>query len=374
MVYFHVRGETKNAERRTAITPADAKLLVDAGHRVTVESWLERCFTDAEYLAVGCELLPAQAWEKGRVARDAVILGLKELPEGTSPLPHKHIMFAHCFKDQDGWEDVMGRFLNGKGQLFDLEFLHDAQGRRKCAFGKSAGFCGMGTGFLAWAQQHASAEPMTKAAFPADIFYPSREAFIDVCKKAIESTGKTPKVMIIGAQGRCGTGAADMARAAGVPDTHLFLWDMAETAKGGPFEEILECDIFVNCIYLNPTSKTPPFLTEALVDKAGRACSVLVDVSCDPNNPKNPVPVYNECTTFQQPVLRVRAPTGAQKPLDVVAIDHLPSLVPSESSAEFSAALVPMLLDFEGDSEKVWRRALGFYHATSARMHSNPKL
>eukprot|EP01063_Lacrimia_lanifica_P002761 TRINITY_DN1148_c0_g2_i2.p3 TRINITY_DN1148_c0_g2~~TRINITY_DN1148_c0_g2_i2.p3 ORF type:complete len:204 (+),score=14.62 TRINITY_DN1148_c0_g2_i2:133-744(+) len=105
-----------------------------------------------------------------------------------------------------------------------------------------------------------------------------------------------------------------------------------------------------------------------------RRCSVVVDVSCDPNNPKNPVPVYNECTTFEQPVLRVRPPTAAQKPLDVVAIDHLPSLVPSESSAEFSAALVPMLLDFEADREGVWRRALAFYHATSARLARTHKL
>ena len=28
-------------------------------------------------------------------------------------------------------------------------------------------------------------------------------------------------------------------------------WDMDETAKGGPFQEILDVDIFVNCIYLS---------------------------------------------------------------------------------------------------------------------------
>ncbi|MGC5404977.1 hypothetical protein ACPXCX_14490, partial [Streptomyces sp. DT225] len=33
-------------------------------------------------------------------------------------------------------------------------------------------------------------------------------------------------------------------------------------------------------------------------------------------------------------------------PLDLIAIDNLPSLLPLESSADFSAALLPQLLDF----------------------------
>jgi saccharopine dehydrogenase (NAD+, L-lysine-forming) len=36
----------------------------------------------------------------------------------------------------------------------------------------------------------------------------------------------------------------------------------------------------------------------------------------------------------------------APPPLDLIAIDNLPSLLPLESSADFSAALLPQLLDF----------------------------
>ena len=32
--------------------------------------------------------------------------------------------------------------------------------------------------------------------------------------------------------------------------THIAKWDMKETQHGGPFEEILQYDIFVNCINL----------------------------------------------------------------------------------------------------------------------------
>ena len=98
-------------------------------------------------------------------------------------------------------------------------------------------------------------------------------------------------------------------------------WDMAETAKGGPFQEILDgkpdfsttrgrpdvvvtsVDIFVNCIYLS--SSIPPFLTQEFIQKAGknRRLSVVVDVSCDTTNPHNPIPIYNINTTFSHPTV-----------------------------------------------------------------------
>jgi len=80
---------------------------------------------------------------------------------------------------------------------------------------------------------------------------------------------------------------------------------MAETAKGGPFQEILDVDIFINCIYLS--SAIPPFLNYSQIAEAGknRRLSVIVDVSCDTTNPYNPIPVYNINTTFDRPTVDV---------------------------------------------------------------------
>ena len=80
---------------------------------------------------------------------------------------------------------------------------------------------------------------------------------------------------------------------------------MAETAKGGPFQEILDVDIFVNCIYLS--SPIPPFVTEEQIAAAGkdRRLRVVVDVSCDTTNPYNPIPIYNVNTTFDAPTVPV---------------------------------------------------------------------
>jgi saccharopine dehydrogenase (NAD+, L-lysine-forming) len=52
--------------------------------------------------------------------------------------------------------------------------------------------------------------------------------------------------------------------------------------------------------------------------------------------------VYDETTDWDEPFRRLRE----DPPLDLIAIDNLPSLLPLESSADFSAALLPHLLDF----------------------------
>ena len=85
----------------------------------------------------------------------------------------------------------------------------------------------------------------------------------------------------------------------------ILKWDMAETAKGGPFQEILDVDIFINCIYLS--SPIPHFLTHETIKKAGksRRLTVVVDVSCDTTNPHNPIPIYSINTTFSEPTVPV---------------------------------------------------------------------
>lgn len=52
-----------------------------------------------------------------------------------------------------------------------------------------------------------------------------------------------PQILVIGALGRCGRGALDLARAVGIPESKLLKFDMDETKKGGPFLEIRESDV-----------------------------------------------------------------------------------------------------------------------------------
>ena len=67
---------------------------------------------------------------------------------------------------------------------------------------------------------------------------------------------------------------------------------------------------------------------------------MIVDVSCDTTNPNNPIPVYSINTTFERPTVRV---DGFDR-LEVISIDHLPTLLPREASEAFSNDLLPSLL------------------------------
>eukprot|EP01028_Stygiella_incarcerata_P013519 TRINITY_DN82727_c0_g1_i1.p1 TRINITY_DN82727_c0_g1~~TRINITY_DN82727_c0_g1_i1.p1 ORF type:complete len:365 (+),score=96.68 TRINITY_DN82727_c0_g1_i1:193-1287(+) len=355
MVHFWLRHETKPLEKRTLFPPETARSLLEAGFKVTVERSPDRCFKDEEYEAVGCTMAETNSWATECPA-DAVVAGLKELPESDDPLVHGHIMFAHCFKEQHGWKELLQRFDKGHGKLWDLEFLTHENGRRVAAFGFSAGFVGMAVGLLSWCDQQ------TPAGTPKiDLDY--CDTFDDLVKfvrghMERVAPGRLPRAMIIGALGRVGSGATSCALKCGIPEADLARWDMAETKKGGPFPEILDYDVLVNCIYL--TGPTAPFITmDMLKEKKDRKVSVVVDVSCDYTSPYNPLPIYHSSTSFQQPTVRVLEREDGMPPVDVVAIDHLPSLVPRESSDEFADAMLPHLLQFP-DSD-VWKRALDLY-------------
>ena len=102
-------------------------------------------------ISVGCTLADYHSWTSAPC--DTPILGLKELDAPGPPLEHTHIQFAHCYKKQEGWVDVLSRFKQGGGKLYDLEFLEDANGRRVAAFGWHAGFAGAALGLLGLAAQ-----------------------------------------------------------------------------------------------------------------------------------------------------------------------------------------------------------------------------
>lgn len=150
----------------------------------------------------------------------------------------------------------------------------------------------------------------------------------------------------------------DLCKDAGIPSADIIKWDMAETARGGPFAEIVEADIFINCVYLS-NEPIPPFVTKPQLEAAGREgrrkLSVVCDVSCDPSSPNNPVRIYDTWTSFTEPTVRVQLAEDAGPPLSVIAIDHLPSLLPREASEDFCRDLLPSLLLLDRRQEApVW--------------------
>jgi len=94
--------------------------------------------------------------------------------------------------------------------------------------------------------------------------------------------GRKPRVLVIGALGRCGSSAVYLCKQAGIPDQNIPKWDLPKTKKGGPIEEIAESDIFVNCIYFSV--EIPPFINKESLSSEKRKRFVICDVSTDTSN------------------------------------------------------------------------------------------
>ena len=337
MTHLWLRAEQRAHEERVGLTPEGAAALIKAGIRLTVEESSVRAIPLQGYIEAGAEIAPENSWPQA--PQDAIIFGLKELPDDGTPLPHRHIMFGHAYKGQFSGKALLKRFKAGGGTLYDLEYLVDETGRRVAAFGYWAGFAGAAVTLKTWlAQQSGALCPPVGA-------YPNKDALLS--ELSAELKGQTPSAIVIGALGRVGTGASDLLQAMGLTVTK---WDMAETAGGGPFPEILAHDIFINCILARPG--TPQFVPLS-AKEAPRTLTAIGDVACDPDSDYNPIPVYSEATTWEAPALRVHD----TPPLDVMAIDNLPSMLPRESSEDFAAQLLPSLLTLGALEEGVWGRA-----------------
>ncbi|ASW55622.1 saccharopine dehydrogenase [Plantactinospora sp. KBS50] len=331
MPHFWLRHETRQTERRAAITPEDAGRLIRDGATVTVEESPQRIFEIERYREVGCRIAPATGWFDA--PEDAVVVGLKELPVLPPRLRHRHVYFGHAYKNQEGAAELLHRFRTGGGTLLDAEYLTDGSGRRLATFGYWAGYVGAALAMLRFRGRltpplHPYARPELDAAL------------------APGPGERQPRVLVIGANGRCGRGARDALAVSGVDPT---CWDIDETRDLDKVA-LLGHDILINAVFVRTPQK--PFVTHVDID-ADRRLSLICDVSCDVTGDCNTLPIYERVTSWPQPVVRLRGP---EHPLDLIAIDNLPSLLPLAASTAFSAQLTPLLARIDRD-DPVWQRA-----------------
>ena len=331
-----MRHEIRSTERRAPVVPADAALLVGSGVGVTVEESPQRAFPIADYAAAGCVIAPTGSWVDA--PPDHYVVGLKELPDTPDALVHRHVYFGHAYKGQEGAAELLARFAAGGGELLDIEYLVDDDGRRLAAFGYWAGYVGAALAIL-----HLRGRLTT----------PLRPTTRDELDAALrESTASDPagRAVVIGALGRSGRGARDAIAVAGLSPT---CWDVAET-RVLDRPALLGHDILVNTVLT--TRPVPPFLTDADVADPTRRLSVISDVTADVTSDNNLLPIYAENTSWERPAARL----SDKPPLEIIAIDNLPSLLPVEASIAFSAELAPALARL-GTGDPAWERAVGAF-------------
>ena len=350
IMHIWIRAEVRDFEKRVGITPEIVTQLIAAGFEITVEESEHRAIPIKDYQNSGAKIVAENSWQNA--PKDALIFGLKELPEEVNTLKHRHIMFGHAYKGQDGAKKLLDKFKNGGGSLYDLEYLLDKNNSRIAAFGYWAGFAGAAVGLKVWLHQKTNL-----SLGPKQInVYSGRDELVRELEIEFESDSlrkhKKPNIIVIGALGRVGKGATELAKNLGLKVTN---WDINETKQGGPFPEILNHNIFINCILARPG--VPIFVPSSAINSS-RELSVISDVSCDPDSPYNPIPIYNTATSFANPVIRV---SDKKTPLDVTAIDNLPSMLPVESSRDFAAQLLPTLFELKNINQGVWANAHEIY-------------
>ena len=255
-------------------------------------------------------------------------------------------MFGHAFKGQPTAQNLLNRFKVGGGALYDIEYLVSHNGKRVAAFGYWAGYAGAAVTISCWVSQKTNKRP--------NVFttYRDKESLDEQIKGELKNNKLLPRnAIVIGSLGRVGSGVIDLCEKMNIETTK---WDIKETTTKENFSEILNHDLFFNCVVSN--RKTPTFISEEIIQN-GQNLSIIGDIACDPGSKNNPIAVYNDVTTWSEPVTRV-----SENPiLDVMAIDNLPSLLPLESSIDFASQLLPSLMEIDKINESVWLRAYQTY-------------
>lgn len=332
-----MRHEVRSTECRAPIAPEDARRLVERGVALTIEDSPQRVFPISHYAAAGCTLAEPGSWTSA--PDDHYILGLKELPDLPSALNHRHVFFGHAYKGQRGGRELLRRFAAGGGVLLDIEYLVDAEGSRLAGFGYWAGYVG-----AALAKLHLSDQLETPLRCLPKV------RLDDALRQPHQ--GAPLRALVIGALGRGGRGARAALTTAAITAT---CWDIAET-RHLDRTVLLGHDLLVNTVLT--TRPVPPFLTHTDLTESTRQLTLISDVTCDVTSACNVLPIYDSTTTWERPVHRLR---DCSPPLDILAIDNLPSLLPTEASQTFSAELLPHLMSL-GSTTPIWRRCERAFH------------
>lgn len=332
-----IRRETFNNEARCPLVPADVGILVKLGFIIVVESSTTRCYQDEEFEKYGA-VLTKDAW---LAANDYLIIGLKELLHLEKLDHHCHLYFSHSFKNQKNSDIILQAFRKSNSLLFDLEYFLE-NNQRMIAFGYWAGIVGAVLGLAQFYLKFSRQQLHSLNHFDS----------LDKLLQIVPfDRNIKPKICLIGPGGRSGHGVSIILETLGLQFTEL--------SKKDSKDNLQDFDILYNCILLKENigiwlDNNTVFLKNM----------VITDISCDYTHPFNPIPLYNCATTWEKPVYKYN------EFVDIIAIENLPSLLPKESSDDFSSTLVKILATLPADENNYWKNNLAFYLDSVAKMIS----
>lgn len=337
-----LRNEINADEYRCPLIPSDVKTLVENGFIVYIERSENRVYSDEEYEKAGSKLTDLSWFHD--IFRHSLIIGLKCFSDLEFDYlnGHTHVFFAHSFQNQRGSERILEAFHRSKSVLYDYEYMLDPT--RVIAFGKYAGIVGGGLALLKTFGKISGLEPWS-----------SKESFYKDVEKVLPDI-MSLKICVIGPNGRSGKGVCEVL-------DHFDIEYVKKDSKSDK-SDLKTYDIVFNCILLAEG------FNEIWIDSIDDIDHpfLLVDLSCDVTKPNHPFPFYKETTSWEKPVLKM------SDNVDVIAIYNLPSLLPKESSDEFSKILLDLILQ-ENVSQTIWKGSADvFYKSIYRNLLKLPKV
>ena len=352
--------EGKNPpDKRTPFTPSSLKEIQDSfpNLSVCVASSSSRCYSDAEYSALGIEVV-----EDISVAD--VLFGVKEVPVSELIPGKTYFFFSHTIKKQPRNKTLLQAVLANDIRLIDYEVLKNEAGERVVAFGRWAGIVGAYNAFWTYGQKTGLFD-LRRAGECRDL---------EELKVELKKVMLPPIKIVVTGTGRVGKGALEVLTILGIPQVSPadFLENDPETAvfvclsssdysrrisDGGYTQadfyahpEGYESDflkfaqageILIAAAYWDPNAPKLFELEDLRSPKF--SLSVIADITCDIDGS---IPTTRRASTILAPVYDVDRmtseelpPFGKQDSISVMAIDNLPCELPREASAEFARQL-----------------------------------
>jgi saccharopine dehydrogenase (NAD+, L-lysine-forming) len=318
-----IRREFKINEFRTPLVPSDCKKCSDLGITVYVEKSSKRCIPDEDYENNGCILIE-DFTRLDLSKKETLIIGIKELDYSNPKLlPWCHLYFTHIFKNQVGSEEIIAKLESSGSIVYDYEYFLNKNKKRIIAFGYWAGFIGTALGLLQYYYKSINKNIQNLLPYKdASIIFEEVEYFKHFFRKI--------NIGIIGINGRSGSGSRFLLERLGISNIHGY-------SRASDKKPLNQHNIIINCIKLSPEDNNI-FISEEILPNFEKL-SIIIDISCDINAKNNPICLKYEGTTFEEPIYKIN------DKIDIIAIDNLPSLLPKDSSEEFSAKLQKIICE-----------------------------
>ena len=315
---IYIRAELNPNEHRCPIVPNDIKQLIEQGYILYVESSTNRIYSDDEYLKNG-GIVTNKKWYLDEF-KNGIIIGLKELSNLDKLDNHIHVYFSHTYKNQKDSIEILDVFKKSNSIIYDFEYFLNNDNKRIIAFGFHAGYVCCCLGLLQYFTKKTKGRNINNLQI-----WNSCSELLNNVKDVYDNN---ISVAIIGANGKSGNCVFNILDYLGIRCNKYNRKDNKDKLER--FDIIYNCiklDIQLNETWLDTTTNFTKPLT-------------IVDISCDYTRNNNPIKIYNKSTTWEEPVI------SYNEFVDIIAIDNLPSLLPKESSDDFSNILVRLLLNY----------------------------